>query len=257
MAESQDVSRERGTGAALRPVTVRRAVDEVADRLLTAIALGEISVGERLPPERDMAEGLEVSRTTVRAAVGRLHELGCLEVVRGRTGGHYVRHSWGTGSAAAVRRTLTSRWEHIRELLDTRRLAESLIARTAAERRTPEDVEAIGAALAGYEAADGPAATRDADHTLHLVVARAAHNARLLTWSRELLAEINQGFPIEPFRGRLVGRALADHRALARAVVDGDADGAARIAMEHFTITELNLRSVIEDAAPDRIIRGS
>lgn len=94
---------------ALQPVTVRTAVDEAADRLLTAIALGEFSVGERLPTERELTAALGVSRPTVRAAIARLRAIGCIDVVRGRTGGHFVRTGWQRESAAAVQRTLVPR----------------------------------------------------------------------------------------------------------------------------------------------------
>lgn len=240
-------------GTGLRPVRVPRAVDEVADRLLTAIALGEFSVGERLPPERDLAEILGVSRATVRAAVSRLHATGCLEAVRGRKGGHYVLPGWERAAAGAVRRVLVPRWERAQELLDTRRLIESLIARTAAERRTPEDVAAIMRALEEYERAPDAERTRNADGALHQAIARAAKNEQLARYSRRLLQDISAGFPIEPYRGNLTAQALADHRALAAAVADGAPDAAAEIALRHFEITERNIQEVVQstvDAPP-------
>lgn len=242
----QHAERVPGTGLGLEPVRVSSAVDEVADRLLTAIALGEFSVGERLPPERELAEALAVSRPTVRTAVARLRAIGCLEVVRGRSGGHYVRSGWREESGPAVTRTLVPRWERTSALLDTRCLVESLIARTAAERREPEDVASIMAALADYERAEEPASVRDADAALHEAIARAARNEPLTVYSRQLLQEINAGFPIEPFRGNLTDRARADHRTLARAVTGGDPEEAGRIAREHFRITEQNLRAVLD-----------
>jgi GntR family transcriptional repressor for pyruvate dehydrogenase complex len=241
-------ARPRSSGEVnrLRPVRVSRAVDEVADRLLTAIALGEFSVGERLPPERELAELLAVSRPTVRTAIARLREIGCLEVVRGRSGGHYVRSGWREESASAVRRTLLPRWEQTKVLVDTRRLVESLIARTAAERREQADIDAITAALADYTAAGEPMAIRDSDAVLHNAIARAAKNEPLAVYSRKLLQDINAGFPIEPYRGTLTRRALADHRALVDAIVAGDPDTAAHVALHHFTITEQALRETLE-----------
>lgn len=240
-----------GERPSLEPVRVSSAVDEVADRLLTAVALGEFSVGERLPPERELAELLAVSRPTVRTAVARLRAIGCLEVVRGRSGGHYVRSGWRDESGPAVRRTLVPRWEHTSTLLDARCLVESLIARTAAERREPDDVAAITAALTDYEQAGEPAEVRRADAALHEAIARAARNEPLAVYSGQLLREINAGFPIEPFRGTLTTRALADHRALVEAIVAPDPDEAARIAREHFTITEQNLRAIVDRSDSD------
>ncbi|WP_037346200.1 FadR/GntR family transcriptional regulator [Sciscionella sediminilitoris] len=243
----------RAGHAGLEPVRVPSAADEVADRLLTAIALGEFSVGERLPPERELAEQLGVSRPTVRIAVGRLREIGCLEVVRGRSGGHYVRTGWRAESADAVRRTLMPKWERVHTLQDTRCLIESLIARTAAERCGADEATDIRTALAAYESASEPAEVRSTSAGLHEAIARAAHNEPLAVYSRQLLQEITAGFPIEPYSGNLTERSLAEHRALAEAVLAGEAERAARIAREHFTITGENLRAILErsTAEPD------
>ncbi|WP_307865329.1 FadR/GntR family transcriptional regulator [Streptomyces montanisoli] len=254
-----DASPGRGGLGTLR---VPSAVDQVADRLLTAIALGEFSVGERLPAERELAAILGVSRPTVRAAVARLRDIGCLDVTRGRAGGHYVRSGWREESAPAVRRTLEPRWEQTKALLDARGLVESLIARTAAERRDARDIERMTAALAEYtEAATAPATgpgagpgagpaagtrIRRSDAALHHAITRAAKNEPLALYSRQLLRDISAGFPIEPYRGNATERALADHRALTDAVVAGDGDTAASVAARHFDLTEQALRAALE-----------
>jgi GntR family transcriptional regulator, transcriptional repressor for pyruvate dehydrogenase complex len=240
------------TAPVLGPVRVRRAVDEVADRLLTAIALGEFSVGDRLPSERELTGTLGVSRPTVRAAIARLRDLGCVDVVRGRAGGHYVRAGWHSESAPAIRRILLPRWQAATALLDTRCLIESLIARTAAERRTARDVAAIRAALAAYEDMAGAGQMRRADARLHEAVAGAAHDEQLAAYSAQLLEQATAGFPIEPFSGGLTAQALTDHRALAAAVAAGDGDQAAAIARQHFTITATALRRTL-----DRTLGGS
>lgn len=240
-------TRSAASGArGLGPVRVASAVDETADRLLTTIALGEFSVGERLPTERELTETLRVSRPTVRAAIARLQGLGCLEVVRGRNGGHYVRAGWHEASAPAVRRVLLPRWERIEAQLDTRCLIESLIARTAAERRDEADIRAITTALRRYERSATPEHIRNTDADLHTVISRAARNDELARYSQQLLREISAGFPIEPFRGNLTAAALADHRALADAVIGGRAEEAARLARSHFAITGQNLRDTLQ-----------
>ena len=64
---------EESFGALLRPVELHTAGQLIAERLVTAIALGEFEPGQRLPAERELAATLEVSRTTVREALQRLH----------------------------------------------------------------------------------------------------------------------------------------------------------------------------------------
>lgn len=69
-------------------------IDEITDRLVTAIALGEYLPGARLPAERDLAAALKVGRMTVRAALARLVDRGLVETRRGRGGGSYVLQQW-------------------------------------------------------------------------------------------------------------------------------------------------------------------
>jgi GntR family transcriptional regulator, transcriptional repressor for pyruvate dehydrogenase complex len=244
-----------GGAGAVSPVTAARAV---ADRLIAAIAVGDYSPGERLPAERELATMLEVSRVTVRAALADLREAGYVEARRGRSGGSFVRTDWGIRTAGAVRSLLGEGWERMEELFDMRRLIESLVARTAAERHTPEDDAAIGAALLRYERAEDPVAARSADVDLHRSIAAAAHNPLLAELSRQLLAQVSLGISHEPFTPELRDRALPHHRALADAVTGSDPDTAAEIARDHFRITEDALREVVErvekgeEQAPDQ-----
>jgi len=76
-------------------------VDEITDRLITAIAIGEYLPGARLPVERDLAASLGAGRMTVRAALARLVERGLLETRRGRGGGSYVLDQWPESSTDA------------------------------------------------------------------------------------------------------------------------------------------------------------
>ena len=137
----------------LEPVKLRSGAEHVADRLVTAIALGEFVPGQRLPSERELASTLEVSRTTIREAIQRLAALGFVEVRRGRTGGAYVLEGMGPGATEMIRRTLLPEWHNLEDLFDFRQLIEPLIARAAADRRTPKDADAIRTALDGYVAA--------------------------------------------------------------------------------------------------------
>src|SRR5207247_1429859 len=112
----------------LEPVKIRSGAEHVADRLVTAIALGEFVPGQRLPSERDLAATLGVSRTTVREAIQRLAAMHYVEVRRGRTGGAYVQEGMGSEANEMIRRTLLPEWSTLESLLDFRQLIEPLIA---------------------------------------------------------------------------------------------------------------------------------
>jgi GntR family transcriptional repressor for pyruvate dehydrogenase complex len=237
----------------LEPLELRTAPAQIADRLATAIVLGEFVPGQRLPPERELAAQLTVSRATVREALQRLTAAGYVEIRRGRLGGAIVRDDWRPDSAAIVRRTLVARWDRFESLLDFRTLVEPLIARTAALRGDEGDALAIRDALARYQSA-GPdrEASRAADEALHLAIARAAHNDHLVTISRRVRAEISLGFSAEPYSVTIRERALHEHASLAQAVLARDAELAARIAGDHFRITETVLRDLIDRVAAER-----
>src|SRR5258705_11812977 len=81
-------------------------VDEITDRLITAIAIGEYLPGARLPVERDLATSLGAGRMTVRAALARLVGRGPLEKGRGRGGGSFVLYPWAGASTDLVGRPL-------------------------------------------------------------------------------------------------------------------------------------------------------
>jgi GntR family transcriptional repressor for pyruvate dehydrogenase complex len=224
----------------------------LADQIVTAIALGEFVPGQRLPAERELAESLGVSRATVRDAVARVAAMDLIEVRRGRTGGAFIRSPWNATSAAAVRSFLEPQWSALEHVMDMRHLVEALVARTAAERRTADDVRAIRAALRDYERAADLRDAQDADLRLHHAVARATHNDRLLQLREQLLGEVSLGFAVEPFTREIYDRALPEHRAIAVAVADGDEDTAWRLGKQHFTITADELRATLARAVAGR-----
>lgn len=233
----------------LEPVRVGRSVDAVVDRLVTAIAVGDFTPGERLPAERELAVLLGVGRQTLRAALARLRDAGYVATRRGRSGGAVVQERWGALSDAAVRRSVPG-GDELAELSDVRCLVESLIARTAAERRRPEHVEAMRGALDAFTRAEGATEIRRADQELHRTVVAAAGNRHLARMSRELLAGLNVGLPIEPYHDALLALAVKQHGALVAAIAAGDADAAAEVAREHFAITTDALQRAAARATP-------
>ena len=235
----------------LAPLTVRTTGQRIAERFVTAIALGQFVPGQRLPTERDLAAMLGVSRATVREAIARLAESGYVTVRRGRSGGAFVEAGWGPESAEMIRRTLSTQWQELELRLDYRQLIEQQIARTAAQRRTDTDVQAIQAALADYERAGADReSSRMADLALHGAIADATHNHHLLDLSLTIRHDISFGFEAEPYSPEVRRRALHQHPALALAVIEGDPARAAALAAEHFSLTEAMLRELNARVSP-------
>ena len=229
----------------LAPVTIRTTGEVIAERFVTAIALGQFVPGQRLPAERELAGMLNVSRATVREAIARLAESGYVTVRRGRAGGTFVAAGWGPDAEEMIRRTLNPEWQELELLLDFRQLVEQQIARTAAIRREDSDILAIRRALSDYEhAGDDRDSSHLADLALHRAIAAATQNPHLRELSLSIRHDISFGFEAEPYSPEVRRRALHQHPELAQAVIDGNPELAAELAAEHFSLTESMLREL-------------
>jgi GntR family transcriptional regulator, transcriptional repressor for pyruvate dehydrogenase complex len=233
-------------GVPFSPLRLQNAAEQIGERLVTAIALGEFVPGQRLPAERELAAMLGVSRSTVREALHRLSATGYVKIHRGRNGGAVVQSDWGPGTAEMVERTLLPNWEHFELLFDLRRLIEQQIARTAAQRLDESHVAEIEAARDRYRAAGSDReASRVADSELHAAIARATRNPLLANLSRQLRAQVSLGFEAEPYSSSIRERAIGQHDGLVRAVVERRPQDAAELAGEHFSLTEDAIRKLL------------
>ncbi|MET0455767.1 MAG: GntR family transcriptional regulator [Mycobacterium sp.] len=229
------------SGLLARHLEMPSRVDEITDRLVTAIAIGEYLPGARLPVERELARALGVGRMTVRAALARLVDRGLLETRRGRGGGSYVVDQWPESSTDAVRRTLGMRLGELRDRCDAIARLHGAVCRASAEARTADDVTRIRAALEEYRTADTGLTAQQADGRLHLAIMDAAHNAVLKQVVVDLEASISIGAPAhvwgEPTTMRQMElRSLHEHEVLIDAIADGDADKAEHLARAHVAI---------------------
>lgn len=126
-----------------RPVKTPRAFEEIAAQLRERLSQGRLKVGERLPPEKVLAEQLGVSRNTIREALRLLEYAGLLELRKGSGGGAFVR----AGDGGTI---VTSMLDMYRlgaivaeDLTEARIWIGSIAVRVACERATEEDIRAL------------------------------------------------------------------------------------------------------------------
>ncbi|MDQ2754952.1 MAG: GntR family transcriptional regulator [Actinomycetota bacterium] len=248
-----DSRRPEGTGWMLAPVPPAgrgSATASVADRLVTGIAVGAFSPGERLPPERELAERLEVSRVTLRQALQQVAEQGLIEVRRGRGGGSFVSAvSWELVAPDVARRVLEQELPRLLDLFDYRLLVEGMIARAAAGRRTDHDIAQLQEGLEQFCATGSMIEARAADRRLHGLVGAAARNPHLVAESVRLTTAVTLGFGAEPYEQEFFDRALWQHEELVGHVVAGTVEAAGTSAEAHFSLTLETMQASLRRAA--------
>jgi DNA-binding FadR family transcriptional regulator len=207
----------------------RRLYRQIADQIRGLIKSGEFPIGARLPPERDLAKQLGVSRPSVREALIALEVEGLVEVRIGS--GIYV-----TGSANGPPKAEQDAAAGPFELLRARYVIEAECAALAARSAKKAQVQAIAQALdeMGRELSEGRAPL-DGDRLFHLRIAEATGNGALVHVVRMLWEErtgpLYQQLEHHYDSPGLWKSAIAEHRAVSDAIAAGDAN-AARAAMQ-------------------------
>jgi DNA-binding FadR family transcriptional regulator len=213
----------------LQAVDNRRLYRQIADQIAALIEKGEYASGRRLPPERDLAKQLGVSRPSVREALIALEVEGYVEVRVGS--GVYVL---GPRTAAARLETLPADSGPF-ELIKARWLIEAECAALAAKDATRAQVRAIEEALDQMEAdRDKGTMPLAADRLFHLRIAEASGNSALALvvktlWDQRtgpLFLRLEHHFDTPD----LWGVAIREHREIVAAIARHD-PGAARAAM--------------------------
>jgi len=217
---------------AFKAVRKTRVFEGVVLQIQRLIVDGALKPGERLPPERELAARLSVSRSSVRDAI-RILELAGLVVPR-QGEGTVVADLAPENVAAPIAAILLRKRELIGELLDVRRMIEPTLAARAAERATPEEIARLEEILErqAAKAARGEP-TVDEDGEFHYQIALAAKNGvvrSVLDVLMQLLRETRARSLQAPGRPR---RSLEGHRRIVEAIARHDPEGAERAVRLH------------------------
>ncbi len=215
----------------LEAVDSRRLYRRIADQIAQLIERGEYAPGDRLPPERDLARQLGVSRPSVREALIALEVEGYVEVRVGS--GVYVSRA----ARAARAQPLPSDSGPF-ELIRARSLVEAECAALAARNATREQVRAIDRAIDAMEAArDRARMPLSQDRLFHLRIAEASGNSALVLIVKTLWLErtgplflrLEHHFDTPA----LWSVAIREHRSIARAIARRDSAGARAAMRRH------------------------
>lgn len=233
-------SRPGRLAATLEPVRRTKVYEEVAARLRRLIADGHLRPGDKLPPERELAQALGVSRTSVRDAIRALQMAGLLEPRQGE--GTVVREVSPESIMAPLASALLTRRDLLADLMAVRKMIEPAMAREAARRATPDEIRQMEAILARQAAKiEAGGLAIDEDTAFHDMIARASRNQVVLKVIDVLMDLLREGRERSlQVRGR-PQRSLRGHRQILEAIRRRDPEAAARAMLAHLEQIEETL----------------
>ncbi len=215
------------------PVSPPTAFEETVARLGTGIRVGLLAPGSQLPPERELADQLGISRSTLRHAITALVQSGLLQSIRGRGGGTFVTEAPPLAGGPAV-----ALGADARAVLDARLAAEAGATLLAAERAQPGDLEPLEDLVARMADAPDFDDYRRADIRFHIGLAEAAHSPRLVAATTEIQGRMSDLIALIPHPEEVLTHSNAQHRRLVRLLKRGDGGRAVRLLREHLAGTE-------------------
>jgi GntR family transcriptional regulator, transcriptional repressor for pyruvate dehydrogenase complex len=234
----------------IEPVKSTRIYAEIVRQIRSLIADGHLKSGDRLPPERDLAERFRVSRTSVREALRALESTGLVEIRAGE--GAFVRQVSVESLIEPLAVVILAQRETIAELYEARRVLEPPIAALAARRATPDELGEMTRILdeqAAEVAAGRTGLAQDA--AFHTAVGHSAHNraiTRIVSALMDLLTQTREDSLHTPGRPQ---RSHQDHRRVLTAIQSRDAEAARQAMLDHLVAVEqLVMGREAADAAP-------
>jgi GntR family transcriptional regulator, transcriptional repressor for pyruvate dehydrogenase complex len=226
------------------PVPVRNAFEVTIERLAQSIRLGVLVEGDRLPPERELAETFGVSRVTLREAIKALRDAGLVESHRGRGGGTFV--------AAPPRERRRPRGEieeaighSLEDVLSLRKVVEPGAAALAASR--PLRAADRSSLLEYLSAATDcqPNARRRADSRLHLAIAALGGSALVTAVVADVQMRLDELLRAIPVIAGNITHSDKQHAVIVEAILGGQADRARAEMEEHVDGTAALLRGFL------------
>jgi GntR family transcriptional repressor for pyruvate dehydrogenase complex len=214
------------------PIIRESVAEAVVKRILDMVKAGALKAGSPLPPERDLALSLNVSRPSVREALRGLAVLGVVRTRQG--GGAYITDLGPNSLLGPIQFYLALEDVHIAELYDARSLIESDVARRAAVNIDAATLDRLEGLLTEQAALIGdPLAFRQSDYAFHELIWIGSRNAFLKRIGESLNVLGLEFRKRASERPETLAQSLLDHRALLDALKARDPEAAARAAEVH------------------------
>lgn len=229
--------------------------DAIVSQIEQLILDGVLKPGERLSPERELAQELNVSRPSLREAITTLKSRGLLRGARG--GRHHVVDVVAPAFTDPLVELLKNHPKASFDVLELRHALEEVAAYFAALRATDADREILQCRFAALEEAQKSQRDphRDAivDASFHLAIADASHNVALIHVMRGLfnllLSHICRSLERLYTRESSYAMVHSHHQAILKAVLERNPEAARQAAHIHLAFVETTLRDMDEETA--------
>jgi len=222
--------------------------EDIIARLLTMIKEGQLQPGAKLPPERELAETMQVSRPSLREALRALSIMNIIEIRQGD--GTYVTSLEPDLLVEHLNFIFSLSDSTIVELFESRRIVEVGLAAMAAQRITDEEIKQLENCLAhSIENVEDHVEFLKADIELHEIIVRAARSTFL---ARFMASIYNLGHASRSRTVEIPGvimQVVDDHRAIVHAIQARDPEAASQAMLQHLNNVEARLRE-LEAAEP-------
>jgi len=158
-----------------KPISPKKISSQIAEQIRSSILAGEFAPGEKLPPERELAEMFGVSRPSVRDALTLLAASGLVMSYQG--GGTVVMSLMETTAGNPMTELIRSQQERALDVIEVRKAIEASTAFYAAQRALPEDIRTMERIVDGLrENLEELKPSENLDANFHLAIAKATHN---------------------------------------------------------------------------------
>lgn len=229
------------SGDALHRVPI---AEQVAKRLLELIRTGNLRPGDALPPERDLAQMMDVSQPSVREALRGLQFLGVLRW--GRNGASHVSSLEIADLLGPLQFLVPLNADNVETLFQARVFIDGGLGRMAATRITRPAVErlrkltAIQATLTG-----DPIGFRVSDLEFHQIILDACANPFLDRIANSLYVLGMEYRRIASETPGVIAQSVRDHAAIVDALAAGDPDRTAAAMEEHMRNIDRSTREAM------------
>jgi len=224
-----------------KPISPKKISAQIAEQIRSSILAGEFSPGDKLPPERELAEMFSVSRPSVREALNMLTSSGLVMSYQG--GGTVVKSLVEISAGSPLSELIKGEQARALDVIEVRKCMEGWTSYYAAQRALPDDLRKLEQIVVEMERnLEEMKPSQDLDANFHVIIAQATHNVvwlHLMQSIFDAMKEFQRGVWRVVYQTAEDHRMLYQHhRAVFEAIRDRDAERARDTMLAHLTFAE-------------------